>query len=190
MELVKVEVKKVIGPVRDTAAVLLGNDEKVFMIFVGIYEAAAIIRELQHEKTERPLTHDVIKSVLVGFDIGVKKVIISSIVQNVFCATLVLERTTAGADGQPSGMSEEVRIDLRASDSIVVALKTASEIWVSRRVFDHVEDVKSQLQDGEASSASEPEGAPGGDSDDDEDENAEDDESEDEDRDEDEDESK
>jgi hypothetical protein len=149
MELVKVEVKRVIGPVRDTAAVLLGNDEKVFMIFVGIYEAAAIIRELQHEKTERPLTHDLIKSVLVGFDIVVKKVIISSIVNNVFCATLVLEREAPGAGDGGATLKDEVRIDLRASDSIVIALKTASEIWVSRKVFEAVEDVKSQLQEHE-----------------------------------------
>ncbi len=147
MDLVKVEVKKVIGPVRDTAAVLLGNDEKVFMIFVGIYEAAAIIRELRHETTERPLTHDVIRSILVGFDIEVRRVIISSIVNNVFCATLALERTASGGEG---GLRDEVRIDLRASDSIVLALKTQADIWVSRRVFDAVEDVKSQLEEQEA----------------------------------------
>jgi len=124
-------------PFRDSAAVVLRCDEKQFMIFVGMFEAAALMRELSGETTERPLTHDVVSYVLTGFDITVSKVVVSSIVDNVFCATLILAR---------EGEEAEVRLDIRASDSLVIALKTRSQIWVTRRVLESVEDVAETLR--------------------------------------------
>lgn len=155
LELLPATVERVL-PFRDSAAVVLRAEEKPFMIFVGRYEAQAIMRELEGERTERPLTHDVITYVLTGFDIKVSRIVVSSIVNSVFCATLILTRD--GAD------PEEVRLDIRASDSLVLALKTGVPIWVARRVHDQVEDVTEALEridahfsDGDA----EDEGTPG-----------------------------
>ncbi|MAG57247.1 MAG: hypothetical protein CMJ83_13220 [Planctomycetes bacterium] len=136
LELIPATVERVL-PFRDSAAVVLSSEAKRFMIFVGRYEAEAIIRELEGRTTERPLTHDVVSYVLTGFDIKVQRVIVSSIVNNVFCATLTLVQE--GREGQ------EVRLDIRASDSLVIALKTGSDIWVTRRVLDAVEDVTETL---------------------------------------------
>lgn len=137
LELLPATVERVL-PFRDSAAVVLRAEGKPFMIFVGRYEAQAIIRELEGERTERPLTHDVITYVLTGFDIKVERIVVSSIVNSVFCSTLILARD--GAD------SEEVRLDIRASDSLVLALKTGVPIWVARRVHEQVEDVSEALE--------------------------------------------
>ena len=75
---------------------------------------------------------------MTGFDIVVDRVVVSSIVRGVFCATLVLRRE--GPD------SEEVRLDIRASDSLVIALKQGVPLWVARRVWDAVEDVTEALE--------------------------------------------
>ena len=136
LELLPATVERVL-PFRDSAAVVLRAEDKPFMIFVGRYEAQAIMRELEGERTERPLTHDVISYILTGFDIIVERIVVSSIVNSVFCATLILARE--GAD------SEEVRLDIRASDSLVLALKTGVPIWVARRVFEQVGDVSEAL---------------------------------------------
>ena len=92
MELEKVKIRRVIGPTPSGAAVLLGNDTKTFVVFVGFYEAAALIREINDETPARPLTYELIQSVFLGFDVEIKQVIISSIIDNTFCATLVLQQ--------------------------------------------------------------------------------------------------
>ncbi|MEM7235744.1 MAG: bifunctional nuclease domain-containing protein, partial [Planctomycetota bacterium] len=88
VELVKVEIKKVIGPTPSGAAVLLGNDVKTFVVFVGFFEAAALIREMNQETPARPLTHELLQNVFCGFDVEVKQIVISSIIESTFCATL------------------------------------------------------------------------------------------------------
>ncbi len=92
MEFHKVKIKRVIGPTPGGAAVLLGNEQKTFVVFVGFYEAAALIREINNETPARPLTHELLQNVFVGFDVEVKHVIISTIIDNTFCATLILQQ--------------------------------------------------------------------------------------------------
>ena len=125
---------------RDSAGVVLECGEKRFMIFVGLSEANAIRRELEGKRSERPLTHDVITYVMTAFDIEVRKVAISAIVNSVFCATLVL----GSVDG--AGEQREARLDIRASDSIVIALKAKTPLCVTRRVLESVEDVTASLE--------------------------------------------
>lgn len=137
----RVEVKKVAGPIEGGAAVFLGNERKTFVIFVGIFEATAILKEIQNQRSPRPLTHDLIHSILLGFDVVVKEVRISKLVENTFCATLILEQQLTGENGEFSGRRNEVRIDARASDSIVIALKEGADIWVANEVLEAVDDV-------------------------------------------------
>lgn len=135
-------------PFRDTSAVVLKSDLKTFVIFVGVSESTALLREMRGERTDRPMPHDVVSYVLTGFDITVKKIVISSIVSQVFCATLVLEQDQAGR-------KVEVRLDVRASDSLILALKTHSPIWVTRRVLDDVTDFTQTLAEIEQQFATE-----------------------------------
>jgi bifunctional DNase/RNase len=152
IELVEVTIERVIGfRESQAAAVVLAHPEKKFLIFVGPAEGAAVQRELSHQRADRPATHDLLDYVMKGFDIEVKKVVVSTIMNNVFCATVILEQK-----GQGGAPSHEVRLDARASDSIVIALKAKVPLHVTRRVLDAVEDATPHLK-----AESEKEGPPG-----------------------------
>jgi uncharacterized protein len=141
-ELVEVTIERVIGfRESQAAAVVLAHPEKKFLIFVGPSEGAAVQRELSHQRADRPATHDLLDYVMKGFDIEVKRVVVSTILNNVFCATVILVQK--GQGGTPS---HEVRLDARASDSIVIALKAKVPLQVTRRVLDAVEDAAPHLK--------------------------------------------
>ena len=150
MNFEKVKIRRIIGPTQNGAAVLLGNDKKTFVVFVGLYEAAAILREINHEVPARPLTHELIQSVFLGFDVEVKKVVISSIIENTFCATLILQQKVVDGTGEWSGRRNEVRIDARPSDCLVLALKSQVDIFVASEVFEQVQDVSKMTGELEA----------------------------------------
>lgn len=140
-ELHKVSIKKVLGPINSGTAVLLGNEQKTFVMFIGTYEGAAILRELNGETPPRPMTHDLLSYVLSGFDITVKQIVISDIVDNTFCATLVLEQRCSDASGDWNGKRNEVRIDARPSDCLVLALKEKCDIYCTPQVLEKVHDI-------------------------------------------------
>lgn len=141
----KIKIKKVLGPTNTGTAVLLGNDQKTFVMFIGIYEGAAIIRELNNETPARPLTHELLSYVLTGFSIEVKNIIISDIVNNTFCATLVLEQKCVNGNGEWNGKRNEVRIDARPSDCLVIALKEKKDIFATQSVLDKVRDISEEI---------------------------------------------
>ena len=134
---------------------LLGNDKKTFVVFVGFYEAAALIREINGETPARPLTHELIQNVFLGFNVEIKSVIISSIIENTFCATLILEQTAHNGTEESAGKRNEVRIDARPSDCLILALKNNVDILVTDEVFTQVQDVSKMTVD------LEDQGAPG-----------------------------
>jgi bifunctional DNase/RNase len=144
-QLHKIRIKKVLGPTNTGTAVLLGNDQKTFVMFIGIYEGAAIIRELNGETPARPLTHELMSYVMSGFDIEVKQIVISDIVDNTFCATLILEQKCTNGGGEFNGKRNEVRIDARPSDCLVIALKEKKEIYATQAVLDKVRDISEEI---------------------------------------------
>jgi uncharacterized protein len=150
----KIRIKKVLGPIAAGTAVLLGNDDKTFVMFIGTYEGAAILRELNNEPPPRPMTHDLLANVLLGFDVTIKKIVISSIVDNTFCAMLVLEQGCTDAGGEFNGKRNEVHIDARPSDCLVLALKNKVEIFATQSVLDKVHDVSDGIQQGATPSSS------------------------------------
>lgn len=150
MHLEKVKIKRVIGPTPSGAAVLLGNEKKTFVVFVGFFEAAALIREINHEVPARPLTHELIQNIFLGFDLEVKHVVISAILEHTFCATLILEQKVKGTNEEWVPRRNEVRIDARPSDCFVLALKNKVDIFVTKEVFDQVQDVSKMTDEVES----------------------------------------
>lgn len=140
-----VELKKVIYPPANGTALILATEIKTFVMFVGLYEGAAIIRELNNDRPPRPLTHELIVNIMTGFDIQLKKVVIHDIVESAFIATLILEQVIQQEDGPE--WRQEVRIDARPSDCIILALKYNKEIFVTQKVLDQVSDIKTELMD-------------------------------------------
>jgi len=147
-ELNKIRIKKVLGPINAGTAVLLGNDDKTFVMFIGTFEGAALLRELNEETPPRPMTHDLLSYVLSGFDLRIKQIVISDIVENTFCATLVLEQQCRGEDGEWNGKRNEVRIDARPSDCLVLALKEKCDIFATDSVLEQVKDISEGVQMG------------------------------------------
>ena len=113
----------------------------------------ALVREMNGETPARPLTHELIQNVCLGFDLEVKQIVISSIIENTFCATLTLAQKVETTSGEWAGRRNEVRIDARPSDCLVLARKNNVDIQVAREVFDQVQDVSKMTDEVEGNLA-------------------------------------
>ncbi len=96
----------------------------VLPIWVGIYEANAIALEIEKVSTPRPMTHDLIKNLLVGLETMVRKVVVSELKDDTFYALIWLER-----EGQM------ISIDSRPSDALALALRVDCPIYVEDEVL-------------------------------------------------------
>jgi len=121
-------------------AVFLGNEEKVFVIFVDQSVGAAITMFMQGTQKERPLTHDLLASILRAFEAKIERVIINDLKRGTYFARLVLSAENESQE------KKIVEIDSRPSDCIAMATQQAAPIYVSRDVWDHVEDMTEALR--------------------------------------------
>jgi bifunctional DNase/RNase len=96
----------------------------VLPIWVGIYEANAIALEIEKVATPRPMTHDLIKNVLLGLETRVHRVVVNDLRDDTFYAIIWLER-----DGQV------ISIDSRPSDALALALRVDCPIFVEDEVL-------------------------------------------------------
>ena len=113
-------------PVTNMPIVILKDpgSDAVLPIWVGIYEANAIALEIEKVATPRPMTHDLIKNLLLGLDTQVHKVVVSELREDTFYARIVLD-----ADGR------HVEVDSRPSDAIALAVRVHCPIYVDDRVL-------------------------------------------------------
>ena len=113
-------------PVTSMPIVILKDvgSSNVLPIWVGIYEANAIALEIEKVSTPRPMTHDLIKSLLLGLHTGIRKVVVSELKEDTFYALIWLER-----DG------EMISVDSRPSDALALALRLDCPIFVSDEVL-------------------------------------------------------
>jgi uncharacterized protein len=113
-------------PVTNMPIVVLKDvtGEGVLPIWVGIYEANAIALEIEKVTTPRPMTHDLIKNVLLGLEAQVSKVVVSELREDTFYAVIWMER-----DGHM------ISIDSRPSDALALALRVDCPIFVEDEVL-------------------------------------------------------
>ena len=104
-------------------------------IIIGQFEAQAIALELEGIKPPRPLTHDLLKTVIDNLGASVVEVIISDLVENTFIAKIILDI---------SSLTNE--IDARPSDAIALAIRTGSPIYVADTVLEQGGFTPSQEQ--------------------------------------------
>src|SRR5690606_23426159 len=78
--------------------------------------------------------------------IKINRIVISSIVDNTFCATLVLEQQCVDGQEEWNGKRNEVRIDARPSDCLVLALKESVDIYATDAVLEKVHDISEGIQ--------------------------------------------
>jgi bifunctional DNase/RNase len=137
-DVVLVTIKGVM-PTANGCAVFLGNDDKTFVIYVDHSVGSAIQMTLNGVKKERPLTHDLIGSMLLGLGVKLERAVVNDAREGTFFARLLLRMENEL--GQ-----KIVEIDARPSDSIVLALQQKRPIFVARSVFDSVEDMTEILE--------------------------------------------
>ena len=113
-------------PVTNMPIVVLKENggEAVLPIWVGLYEANAIALEIEKVATPRPMTHDLIKNVLMGLDTVVHKVVVSELKDDTFYAVIWIEQA-----------GRVVSVDSRPSDALALALRMDCPIYVDMEVI-------------------------------------------------------
>lgn len=113
-------------PVTNMPIVILKDVKgaSVLPIWVGIYEANAIALEIEKVTTPRPMTHDLIKNLLLGLDTRVHKVVVSDLREDTFYAVITLERE-----------GHVITVDSRPSDALALALRVDCPIYVEEEVL-------------------------------------------------------
>lgn len=132
-DVVAVAIKGVM-PTANGCAVFLGNDEKTFVIYVDHSVGNAIQMTLNGVKRERPLTHDLIGSMLLGMGARLDHIVINDAREGTFYARIFLRMENELG-------KKIVEIDARPSDSIVLALQHKRPIFVVQAVFSTVDDM-------------------------------------------------
>ena len=121
-----------VDPVTNMPIVILKDKDgdRVLPIWVGIFEANAIALQIENVATPRPMTHDLLRTIIADLDGQVDRVVVCDLNDNTFYA--VIHLTVRG---------ERVAIDARPSDAIALALRTRSTILVEENVIDTAKTV-------------------------------------------------
>jgi len=101
------------------------NSETMLPIWVGAYEANAIALEIEKIAPQRPMTHDLLRNLIVEMGARVQRVVITELRDNTFFAVIEM-RNQAG---------ESLLLDARPSDAIALALRADSPIYVNEEVI-------------------------------------------------------
>jgi len=136
---IPVQVKALI-PTNAGVAVFLGNEDKVFVIYVDASVGNAINLFLSGAGKERPLTHDLMALILAAVGARVERVIINDLKSSTYFGRLIL---TAENELQQRKIIE---LDARPSDCIAMATQQKAPIYVSSEVWDEVEDMSDVLE--------------------------------------------
>ncbi len=137
-DVVLVEIKGIL-PANTGCAIFVGNDEKVFVIQVESAMGLVINNFLRGQPKERPLTHDLMNSVFLGFNITVERVVITDLKNSTYYARLILQQ-------QNELGRKLVEIDARPSDCLALACAQKRPLYVTAPLFAQVEDMSEVLE--------------------------------------------
>jgi bifunctional DNase/RNase len=101
------------------------NSETMLPIWVGAYEANAIALEIEKIAPPRPMTHDLLRNLIVELGMTVERVVVTSLRDNTFYAVIELS----------GGNGDSMRLDSRPSDAIALALRADCPIFVDLEVI-------------------------------------------------------
>jgi len=132
-----------LDPVTNMPIIILSDLEgqRILPIWVGFFEANAIALQMENVATPRPMTHDLLKSIISGLNASVTKVLVNNLSDNTFFALIYLETN-----------GETVAIDSRPSDAIALALRMKTPIFVDEEVINKAKSIEGtrDLTDGES----------------------------------------
>jgi bifunctional DNase/RNase len=101
------------------------HGERSFPIVIGIVEIFAIDRRLKGIKPPRPMTHDLLGSVIENLGVKIEKIVINDLRNHTFYAKIHL-----------SSNGRSVKIDSRPSDAIALGVASNTPIYVAEHVFE------------------------------------------------------
>jgi bifunctional DNase/RNase len=101
------------------------GQRRVLPIFIGPVEATAIAFALQGVVTQRPMTHDLIKDLLVALGVGVDRIVITELRDRTFYAEIEMTRNGSGC-----------KVSSRPSDAIALAARLGIPIFADETVLD------------------------------------------------------
>lgn len=101
------------------------NSDTMLPIWVGAYEANAIALEIEKIAPQRPMTHDLLRNLIVEMGASVERVVVTELRDNTFFAMIELR----SSDGSP------MMLDSRPSDAIALALRADCPIYVDMEVI-------------------------------------------------------
>ncbi|HEX8994937.1 MAG TPA: bifunctional nuclease family protein [Ktedonobacterales bacterium] len=99
--------------------------DRYLFIWIANPEAYSIAMELQGSTPPRPLTHDLLKTIILELGAKVERVVINDLVDDIFYARILMD-----VDGR------HVEIDSRSSDAIALAVRLKAPIFVADKVMD------------------------------------------------------
>jgi uncharacterized protein len=136
---VEVQVRAVVAT-SNGYAIFLGNEDKVFVMFVDQDVGMAIAMFMEGTQKERPLTHDLLANILRALGAKIERVIVNDLKQSTYFARLVLS-----AENE-SQQKKIIEIDARPSDCIAMATQQRAPIYVSLDVWEQVQDMTEVLR--------------------------------------------
>jgi bifunctional DNase/RNase len=138
-DVLEIEVRAVL-PTSGGCAVFLGNEEKLFVIYVDQTVGAAITMFMRSTPKPRPQTHDLIADILLALGAKVDRVVINEFNDGVYYARLIISAENELHE------RKIVELDARPSDSMAMAIQQHAPIYITRNVWDDVEDMSEVLR--------------------------------------------
>jgi hypothetical protein len=101
------------------------DTERYLPIWIGSWEAQSIAMKLQGVEAERPLTHDLLATILEDLGVSVRRIVVSDLADETYRARIVLVQ--GGSDFE---------VDARPSDAIALAVRVSAPIFATESVLD------------------------------------------------------
>jgi len=136
---IEVQVRAVL-PTSGGCAVFIGNNDKVFIIYVDQTVGSAITMFMRDITKERPLTHDLMAHLMTALGAKVERVIINDLKNATYYARAIIR-----AENELQ-QKKIIELDARPSDCIAMATQQKAPIYVSQEVWDEVDDMSDVLR--------------------------------------------
>ena len=136
---IEVQVRAVL-PTSGGCAVFLGNNDKVFIIYVDQTVGSAITMFMRDVGKERPLTHDLMGHLMTALGAKVERIIINDLKNATYYARMII---CAENELQQKKIIE---LDGRPSDCIAMAVQQKAQLYVSQEVWEEVDDMSDVLR--------------------------------------------
>ena len=122
-----------VDPITNMPIVILRDQEgkRLLPIWVGIFEANAIAIQIENIATPRPMTHDLLRNVIVDLKADVEKIVVSDLQESTFYSMIHLR---VGG--------KVVAVDARPSDAIALALRVRAPIFVEDQVIENAKSLE------------------------------------------------